>query len=95
MIGFRIPLIAALTLSAATAHSLAEDRPDALPGVEGEFSVVNPAPEPDTETVAEVSPYGEGFVRIPGTDTYLRISGLVRYDVEFVGKNRKSDQIGQ
>jgi hypothetical protein len=88
--GIRLPLLAALAaLSAATSPGLAQDRLDALPGVDGKLGVAGPAPEPETVGVAEASPYGEGFVRIPGTDTYVRISGLVRYDIEFVGKNRK------
>jgi Porin subfamily len=86
----RIPLLAALALSAAAFQAGAEDRPDSLPGVDGTFSVLGPAAEPETESVVGSSPYGEGFVRIPGTDTYVRISGMVRYDVEFTGRNKKA-----
>ncbi len=89
----RFSILALLALSAATFQSRAEDRPDVLPGVDGTFSVVGPAAEPETESVADTSPYGEGFVRIPGTDTYVRISGLVRYDVEFRSRNRKAGNI--
>ena len=86
-----ILLLAALALFAATFQSWAGDRLDALPGVDGTFSVAGPAAEPGV--VAETSPYGEGFVRIQGTDTYVRISGLVRYDVEFAGRNKKAGNI--
>ena len=88
-------LLAALAFSAATLHALAQDGAVALPGVEGTHSVIGPAPEPEIAGLAEASPYGEGFVRVPGTDTYIRISGLIRYDVDFVGRNRKAGEIGK
>lgn len=94
IVGIRIPLLATLAFSAASVHALAQDAA-ALPGVDGTYSVVGPAPEPETAGVAEASPYGEGFVRIPGTETFVRISGLVRYDVDFVGRNRKAGEIGK
>ena len=93
--GFRIPLLTALALSAFALHAMAEDRRDTLPGVEGKVGLAGLAAEPEAAAVAEDSPYGEGFVRIPGTDTYVRISGMVRYDIDFAGRNKKADQIGR
>jgi hypothetical protein len=85
----RTPILPfAVVLSAMSLPALAEDATAGLPGVDGTFSVVSTAAEP-TEEITEVSPYGEGFVRVPGTDTYVKISGLIRYDVEFRGQNRK------
>ena len=92
-IACRTPLLAALVLSAASFQARAEDPSHALPGVDGGFSVLGSAAEPGTRSVAEPSPYGEGFVRIPGTDTYVRISGMVRYDIEFAGRNKKRDRL--
>ena len=92
---FRMPLFAALAFSALTLHAMAEDRRDILPGVEGTVGLAGPGPEPEATAVAEDSPYGEGFVRIPGTDTYVKISGLVRYDIDFAGRNNKADAIGR
>ena len=31
--------------------------------------------------------YGAGFYYIPGTETCLRFSGLIRYDIEFSEDN--------
>ena len=92
MNALRIPLLA-LAVSAAPFKAGAEDRARGLPGVDGSSSVVPPAAEPEADSLAETSPYGEGFVRIPGTDTYVRISGMVRYDIGFAGTNRKADRL--
>ena len=84
-----LPCGAALILVATSITCLADDPVSTLPGVDtGGYSVVVPAAEPEAE-VAEISPYGEGFVRVPGTDTYVKISGLVRFDVGFSTENRK------
>jgi hypothetical protein len=85
-----LPFLSAAVLLATALAASAGERPAALPGVEGAFSLVNPAPPtPEPEEFVEASPYGEGFVRIPGTETYLKISGMVRYDIDYVGENKK------
>ena len=91
MTALRIPFLA-LALAAVPFRAGAEDRAPGLPGVDGTLGVALPAAEPEAESV-ETSPYGEGFMRIPGTDTYVRISGMVRYDVEFAGRNKKADRL--
>ena len=83
-----LPLLSATALLATGFAASAGDRATSLPGVDGQFSVVNPAPV-EPEEFVETSPYGEGFVRVPGTETYLKISGLVRYDFDYVGENKK------
>ncbi|TYL22958.1 porin, partial [Streptococcus pyogenes] len=49
-------------------------------------------PEP-AEFVNICDVYGVGFFYIPGTETCLRLSGYVRYDIG-VGKNLGSDVDG-
>lgn len=70
-------LAAAFALSPA---ALAGDAKGGLPGVEGNFGIVKPAAETDGK-IDQQSPYGPGFVKVG--DSWVKISGRVRYDVDF------------
>jgi hypothetical protein len=54
----------------------------AVSGARAADAVVIAEPEP-FEYVRVCDTYGVGFYYIPGTETCLRISGLIRYDIEF------------
>lgn len=78
--------ISALSLFALSGGAFAEDKkPDPnLPGVDSTYSIVKPEPdEPEAVKADE-----DGFVMIG--DTRVKISGTIRYDVDYVGKNKKS-----
>jgi hypothetical protein len=76
-------LIASAALSAALAvPALASDRRkgDDLPGVTKDFRLVKPMAEaPEAEKFVKDD---EGFVQI-GENTRMKISGLIRYDINF------------
>ena len=76
----------ALAFVAFGGIALAEEKkPDPnLPGVDSSYSIVKPEPdEPEAVKADE-----DGFVMIG--DTRVKISGTIRYDVDYVGKNKKS-----
>jgi hypothetical protein len=58
----------------------------AVSGARAADAVVIAEPEP-FEYVRVCDTYGVGFYYIPGTETCLRISGLIRYDIEFSEDN--------
>jgi len=58
----------------------------AVSGARAADAVVIAEPEP-FEYVRVCDTYGVGFYYIPGTETCLRIGGLIRYDIEFSEDN--------
>src|SRR5690349_13614417 len=54
----------------------------AVTGARAADAVVIAEPEP-MEYVRVCDTYGVGFYYIPGTETCLRISGRIRYDIDF------------
>jgi len=58
----------------------------AVSGARAADAVVIAEPEP-FEYVRVCDTYGAGFYYIPGTETCLRIGGLIRYDIEFSEDN--------
>lgn len=80
------PLALALSAPAIAAE---KKQDGGLPGVNKDFRLVKPAgavPEPE-----KVAKDEEGFVQI-GENTRMKISGLIRYDIEFDSRDRKSPQ---
>lgn len=67
-------LVLTVALASAADVALADDNPQALPGVEGGHSIVKPLPEPDELPVNE-----DGSIQIG--KTRVKISGSVTVDI--------------
>lgn len=74
-----LALAAVASAFALSAAAFAADDKGALPGVEANHGIVRPAAEPEEKIEAQ-SPYGPGFVKVG--DSWVKISGRIRYDVD-------------
>lgn len=81
-------LLAVAGLAATPSLALADDGKgtktyDDLPGVDIDYRVARPAPEPLQAEVKDEN----GFITMGNTK--VKISGLIRYDVDYVSGSRK------
>ena len=77
-------ILAASAIAAAASLShqaIGAEKTDGLPGVQSGRTIVQPAAEPDNMPAEAQSPYGPGFVKVG--DSWVRISGRIRYDIDF------------
>jgi len=73
----------ALGVAAAFAFMSAAHAEDAI--VANEFE--------QQQAVSACDAYGTGFMKLPGTDTCVKVSGKVSYEKRFSGSNRSGGQV--
>ncbi|MER2534425.1 MAG: hypothetical protein ABTQ31_04590 [Rhizobiaceae bacterium] len=72
---------------AAPALAAEKKKGDDLPGVDRDLRLVKPTEEtPDAEKFVKDE---DGFIQI-GENTRMKVSGLIRYDIDFNTSNRKT-----
>jgi len=74
---FAATAIAIASAGMASAKDNAKSAPHALPGVDGDYSILGPAPEPDDRPV--IAENGDRIYKYGSTE--VRIRGYVRVDV--------------
>ena len=79
-------LVAQIALLASATASWSKDvKYQDLPGVDLDYSIVKPDPEPDQADRPVTDQ--DGFVTIG--NTRVKVSGMIRFDYDYVSKNKK------